>query len=59
MSSLSSANEKLATMVAAIPWIIGIVLAEGFWSTLFAFIIPFWAWYLTAEKYLQMIGWIQ
>jgi hypothetical protein len=35
-------------------WISGIVLAHGFWSTLFAIFIPFWAWYLTTEL---LIGW--
>ena len=39
-----------------IMWILGVVIAKGFWSTLFAIIIPFWSWYLTVEfiffKYL-------
>jgi hypothetical protein len=36
--------------------IAGIVLAKGFWSTLFAVIIPLWSYYLVVEhivlKYL-------
>jgi hypothetical protein len=31
-------------------WIAGVVIAKGFWSTLIAFIIPFWAYYLVIEQ---------
>jgi hypothetical protein len=31
-------------------WIVGIVLAKGFWSTFFAVVIPFWGYYLVAEQ---------
>ncbi len=37
-------------------WIAGIVIAKGFWSTLFAVCIPFWAWYLVIEKALYYFG---
>ena len=37
-------------------WFAGIVIAKGFWSTLFA-LFPLWAWYLTTEKLLQALGW--
>lgn len=34
-------------------WMAGIVIAQGFWSTLFAiFTGGFWAWYLVIEKLL-------
>jgi hypothetical protein len=33
-------------------WIAGIVIANGFWSTLFAFVLPLWAWYLDVELLL-------
>ena len=40
-----------------VAWLIGIVLAKGFLSTLVAVIFPFWGYYLVAEyvvlKYLQ------
>ena len=46
----------IVALITVPAWIVGVVLAKGFWSTLFAFFIPFWAWYLTAEllitKYL-------
>lgn len=37
-------------------WVAGIVIANGFWSTLFACIMPLWAWYLTVEKLLMHFG---
>ena len=36
-------------------WISGLVIAKGFWSTLFA-IFPLWAYYLVVERALQMMG---
>jgi hypothetical protein len=30
-------------------WIMGMVLAQGFWSTVFAIFIPFWSWFLVAK----------
>jgi len=36
-----------------IPWVFVIVLAKGFWSTTFAVIIPFGAWYLLAEFIME------
>ncbi len=37
-------------------WVIGVVLAQGFWQTFFAIIFFPYAWYLTAEKFLQHFG---
>jgi hypothetical protein len=42
----------LFALPAVIAWVLGAVLAHGFWSTLFAIIMPLWAWYLTAEWWL-------
>lgn len=33
-------------------WVMGVVIAQGFWSTFFAFFIPFWAYYLVAERFV-------
>ena len=43
-------------IIILIPWLIGIVLAKGFWSTFFALIIPFYAWYLVIERVLHYYG---
>lgn len=32
-----------------IGWLVGLVLAQGFWSTFFAFIFPLWGYYLVVE----------
>ena len=37
-------------------WLVGIVIAKGFWSTLFSVVFPVWSWYLVAEKSLQIFG---
>jgi len=48
-----SKMKELCEFILAAFWVIGIVIANGFWSTLFALIIPFWAWYLVAEAVIQ------
>lgn len=45
----------MAKLFLTISWVFGIVLAKGFWSTLFAVFIPLWAWYLVAETVLLKI----
>lgn len=50
--------EIIAVTTIMTAWICGIVLAKGFWSTLFAVFAPPWAWYLFAERGLQLAGWI-
>lgn len=42
--------------IMAIVWVIGIVVANGFWSTFFAIVIPLWAWYLAIEMFLIKYG---
>jgi len=37
-------------------WVTGVVIAKGFWSTFFAFLVPFWGWYLIAERLLSHYG---
>lgn len=46
----------LSIFVALTIWITGIVIAQGFWSTLFSIIIPPYAWYLAVEKFLYFYG---
>jgi hypothetical protein len=42
--------KALVSAVFFILWIVGIVLAKGFWSTFFAIVFPFWGYYLVAEQ---------
>lgn len=46
----------IVQLIAVIIWIAGIVIANGFWSTLLAFLIPFWGWYLVIERLLITSG---
>lgn len=39
--------------IAVVVWLIGIILAKGFWSTFFAVIFPLWSWYLVAERIVE------
>jgi len=43
----------LINFLAILYWIAGVVLAKGFWSTLLAVCIPFWAYYLLIERLIQ------
>ena len=43
-------------IIALAIWVSGIVIAQGFLSTFFAVIFPFWAWYLVAERVLTTYG---
>ena len=46
-------RDIIALVVLVIPWLMGIVLAKGTWSTMFSiFVIPY-AWYLVAEHYMK------
>lgn len=38
-------------LMILISYVMGIVLAKGFWSTFFAVICPLWAWYLVVEAF--------
>jgi hypothetical protein len=46
----------LVQLIAVLSWISGIVIAQGFFSTAFAFVMPIYAWYLFAERVLHHIG---
>jgi uncharacterized membrane protein len=41
-----------ASIVTLFIWVAGVVIANGFWSTLFAVFIPFWSFYLVVERLL-------
>ena len=54
-------SEFLATVLALFImacWIGGIVIASGFWSTLFSIIMPVYSWYLLAERLMSIYGFI-
>lgn len=41
--------EFLLLISIVVPWLIGIVVAKGFWSTLFSVVFAPYGWYLTVE----------
>ena len=43
---------ELLAFILLVSWLVGIVIAKGFWSVLFACIMPFYAWYLVVEKFM-------
>jgi hypothetical protein len=47
---------KVAQAFIFVLWIAGVVVAKGFWSTLFAIFIPFWAFYLIVERLIIAAG---
>ncbi len=48
---------SLCELLMFAAWICGVVLANGFWSTLISIVFPLWAYYLVAEKLLtQCLG---
>lgn len=47
----------IALVVMIVPWLMGLVLAQGFWSNVFAFFPPY-AWYLVVEHAMKLSGWI-
>jgi|TARA_B110000908_G_scaffold151648_1_gene186577 hypothetical protein len=60
---MSKVSEEIGWMVvnffnliATAAWVAGMVIAQGFVSTAFALVMPLWAWYLLAERLLQVYG---
>ena len=49
--------EIIASLLIMVTWLAGIVIAKGFWSSIFAILIPPYAWYLVIEKLMLMNGW--
>lgn len=47
--------KELVELILLIAWVVGIVLAEGFWSTLFALINPLWSLIVLATHLLGKI----
>lgn len=48
--------QYIAGIISFAAWVAGVVLANGFLSTLAAIFIPFWAWYLVIERAMQIMG---
>ena len=44
--------------IVSIFWLVGIVLAKGFWVTLAAILCPCFAWYLAVESIMLKFGFL-
>ncbi len=53
---MSHLAQFLAALIGGTAWLAGLVLAKGFWSTFFACVFPFYAWYLVVETAMVMLG---
>ncbi len=49
-------SKYLIILIFSAIWMAGIVLAKGFWSTLFAIFFFPWGFYLVIERLLVMTG---
>jgi hypothetical protein len=52
VSDNTSIGSAILIICVMVPWVVGVVVAKGFWSTVCAVIVAPWAWYLTAEFFL-------
>lgn len=48
--------KEVAYIAACIAWIMGVVLAKGFWLTTLSIFFPFYSWYLVAEEVMKSAG---
>lgn len=44
--------KDIASLIGVTIWVSGWIIANGFWSTFFAVVIPFYSWYLVIEHFL-------
>ena len=42
----------------ALLWILGVVFAKGFVSTVISIVFPGWAFYLVVERFALNMGWL-
>ena len=50
--------EWIIKLVLIAGWIVGIVIAKGFVSTLAAVLVVPYAWYLVVDKIMLVSGWL-
>ncbi len=44
----------IVKLILIVGWVIGVVLAKGFWWTVLAIYLPLYAWYLTVEHFMVL-----
>ena len=58
MGELNLILRNILIYLSAITWIMGIVLAKGFWLTALSICLPFYSWYLVVEKIMIDTGFL-
>lgn len=48
--------KSVMEVLVGLLWVLGVVVASGFWSTLAAILFPPWGLYLAVEKVATMAG---
>ena len=56
LGAIRYALDRATILAVVLLWVVGWVLAQGFWSTLAAIICPPWGWYLLAERLAARFG---
>jgi hypothetical protein len=56
--NVKNLTELISAILFGVPWLAGIVLAKGFWSTTAAVCIPPYAWYLVVERIMIVSGFL-
>jgi len=52
----SNILDSIISLLILISWVVGVVIAKGYWSIFFAVCFPPYAIYLTVEHYLTMFN---
>ena len=47
---------NIAVAALFVSWIMGVVLAKGFWFSALSIFFPFYSWYLVIEKIMIISG---
>lgn len=58
MKSLERICLGMIYVIFILAWLLGIALAQGFWSTVNSIWCPFYAWYLVVERTAQLTGFL-
>lgn len=57
-STKVSIGTSFGSVLGALIWMAGVVMAKGFWMTTFAIFFPPYGFYKVTEKILLMLKWI-
>ena len=53
---MNKIGEVAALVVTVVPWVMGVVIASGFWQTFFSIVFAPYSWFLVAKTYMELYG---